>query len=427
MRKLTTATPTIVHDQEFPLKKTGGLKGKVIRLLLHLLVDLHLGAYRIGTWLHRTPPQLTPNKKRNVLLTGTFHSENWIMNHLTPMAQSDQCKKIWLVCTFPIPKTKKVIWVCPPKWMLAMFGETLSRHLIYVYLAFRHRPEVIGAFHLLINGLQAMALARILGRKSLYVNGGGPRETIGGGYLGNKIFAKLNKPDGDLEQKLHRAVNQIDIVITMGNNVIKYFNERGVRRPQFEVVPGGLDASLYKSSNTEKKYDLISVGRLGYVKRFDILLESVKEASKQRPSISLAIVGNGELEDELKDQAAKLGISANVSFPGFQSNVVSWLHQSRVFTLTSDSEGLSLAMMEAMMCGLPAVVSNVGELGELVQENENGFLVERRQPHQFAQKFVELLENESKLAAFSNAAKQAASRFEVGQTTQRWNAIFSAS
>ena len=54
-----------------------------------------------------------------------------------------------------------------------------------------------------------------------------------------------------------------------------------------------------------------------------------------------------------------------MSFVGHQEDVAAWLSKSRVFVLTSDSEGLSLSMMEAMMCGLPAVVSDVGDLGDL--------------------------------------------------------------
>jgi len=310
--------------------------------------------------------------------------------------------------------------------MQATLGKTPSRLLIYLYVAIRHRPDIIGGFHLLINGLQAMVLAQFLGRTSLYINGGGPRETLGGGYLGNETFGMLGKPDDALERKLLKAVNQIDIVVTMGKKVIEYLKNGGATGPRFEVVPGGIDGSLYEYRDTEKKYDLITVGQMGYVKRFDVLLESIKEASEKIPSIALAIVGDGELEEELKDQAARLGISENVSFPGFQTDVASWLRQSRVFVLTSDSEGLSLALMEAMMCGLPAIVSDVGELRELVEHDINGFLVERRQPSEFAQRFVELLENKPKLDAFSHAATQAASRCEIGHIVEKWNAIFGA-
>jgi glycosyltransferase involved in cell wall biosynthesis len=56
-----------------------------------------------------------------------------------------------------------------------------------------------------------------------------------------------------------------------------------------------------------------------------------------------------------------LGIDRNVRFAGHQNTVEDWLRKSKVFVLTSDSEGLSLSMMEAMMCGLPAIVSDVGE------------------------------------------------------------------
>jgi glycosyltransferase involved in cell wall biosynthesis len=103
--------------------------------------------------------------------------------------------------------------------------------------------------------------------------------------------------------------------------------------------------------------------------------------------------------------------------------VENWLRKSKIFVLTSDSEGLSLSMMEAMMSGLPAVVSDVGDLGDLVEHGVNGYLVPRRSPELFADCVVELLTDARKLEEFSQAARRSALRYETQTTIQRWDSI----
>ena len=116
-------------------------------------------------------------------------------------------------------------------------------------------------------------------------------------------------------------------------------------------------------------------------------------------------------------------IDRNVSFAGHQDVIENWLRKSKVFALTSDSEGLSLSMMEAMMCGLPAVVSDIGDLGDLVEDGVNGYLVPRCSPDLFANRIIELLTGSQKLTAFSKAARQSALQYETQATTQHWDSI----
>ena len=127
-----------------------------------------------------------------------------------------------------------------------------------------------------------------------------------------------------------------------------------------------------------KVYDLILVGRLAPIKRIDLYLRAIEQVSRRLPDVTAAIVGDGALRTELEQLVEELGIGERVHFAGQQSDVEDWLSRSRIFVLTSDSEGLALSLMEAMMCGLPAVVSDVGELGELVASGTNGCLVFKR-------------------------------------------------
>src|SRR5262249_11048520 len=104
----------------------------------------------------------------------------------------------------------------------------------------------------------------------------------------------------------------------------------------------------------------------------------------------------------------------------------SWLRRAKVFVLTSDSEGLPLSTMEAMMCGLPVVASAVGDLADLVNDGVNGFLVEERTPENFANRIVELLTNTERLGRFAKAARHAAERHNVNTVTQTWDSVLGA-
>ena len=121
------------------------------------------------------------------------------------------------------------------------------------------------------------------------------------------------------------------------------------------------------------------------------------------------------------------GPSESARIPSHRRDVESFLKKSRLFALTSDSEGLSLSLMEAMLCGLPAVVSRVGDLGDLVEEGINGYLIAERTPEAFASRFVELLTDGESLAEFGDAARRSASRFELAAVSRLWDGILADS
>ena len=137
----------------------------------------------------------------------------------------------------------------------------------------------------------------------------------------------------------------------------------------------------------------------------------------------MRLVGDGPLRQGLEQQARTLGIDANVVFVGHQRDVAAWIQQARLFVLTSDSEGLSLSLVEAMLCGLPAVVSAVGDLGDLVENDVNGYLVSDRSPQAFALRIVALLTDPDRWTRFSQAARNSAERYGIAEASGLWSAI----
>jgi glycosyltransferase involved in cell wall biosynthesis len=95
---------------------------------------------------------------------------------------------------------------------------------------------------------------------------------------------------------------------------------------------------------------------------------------ERHPGLRVAIAGRGPLDAELRAQAEALGLADTVEFLGFVGDMGRLYADSAVFVLPSRSEGLSIAVCEAMAVGLPVVATDVGEIRDVVVPGENGEL-----------------------------------------------------
>jgi L-malate glycosyltransferase len=407
---------------EEPISIRRRLKRRVWHILVRQITLWPLAAIRIADWIGRRQRPIGP-EGCEIMLTGRFDSANWILAHLGPLAASSRCSRLWMVSTNLVPELPKVTPVYPARWLMSILGTTPARLLTFGWAAIRKRPHVVGGFYLIANGMVAAVTGRLAGAKSMYFCVGGPAEIAEGGvHSKDNISGNMETPDAVVEGRLLRIARHFDVIVTMGTKAAGFLRNRGVET-EFHVVPGGIDSERFRPAEEIPPIDLILTGRLAPIKRMDVFLKAVRQVAERRPGVKAVIVGDGELRGELQQMAIDLGIEDNVSFAGRQDNVHEWLRRAKVFVLTSDSEGLSLSMMEAMMSGLPAVVSDVGDLVDLVENGVNGYLVPRRSPELFADRLVELLSDEEKLAAFSRAARRSALRYETKATIQRWDRI----
>lgn len=124
------------------------------------------------------------------------------------------------------------------------------------------------------------------------------------------------------------------------------------------------------------------------------LLRAARLVIDDIPNARFLIVGDGMLRPELESLCVRLGISANVHFVGNRDDVSRFLRAMDVFTLCSFTvECFPFALLEAMACGRPAVCTDVGGVGEILDHGVTGYLVTPRDPGQLAARLVELLKN----------------------------------
>ncbi len=396
------------------------------RCFCHTLVGLFgfVTALFSGCRRRREGSEKTRRGAARIVVTGTFFADNWVEAHIRPLAEAGRCAHVWVVSDRRFVPMDNVTYVCPPKWLQRLIGRIPSRSLVFVVTAFLKRADVVGGFHLLCNGLLALMVARMTGARAMYFCVGGWAEFAAGGvHSGNHTFTLIAQDDKPLEDALLRAVRQFDLILTMGSGAKTYLERGGVRVP-IEVMPGGMDAKAPLHGNGRKRnYDLVTVSRIASVKRIDVLLNVVHRVAQSVPTVKLAIVGDGELLESLKKQATDLDIVDNVDFVGRRNDVPRWLADSKLFVLTSDSEGLSLALMEAMTAGLPAVVSDVGDLGDLVADGVNGWRPPPRDVEAFADRITTLLTDQECYRRFAREARRAAAGLSVDVMMDRWDGI----
>ena len=141
--------------------------------------------------------------------------------------------------------------------------------------------------------------------------------------------------------------------------------------------------------------DLIvtTVGRLIPQKGHSVLIDAARELRSGSPEVKFLIVGAGPLELRLRNQVDRLGLGENVIFLGLRKDVYDLLQVTDVFCFPSMWEGLGVALLEAGACSLPAVASAVGGIPEIIEDGENGLLVQPGDPGALARQLSVLLKS----------------------------------
>jgi len=194
-----------------------------------------------------------------------------------------------------------------------------------------------------------------------------------------------------------------DRVIAVSAGVQKELVESGIKSSMVAAIPNGIDLSPYvpkwnqkeapraKEGAAKKGMLVGTVARLHRQKALDVMLEAAKMVLSSEPSVRFVIGGTGPLEGELKTKIRELRLESYVKMAGFVSDVPGFLANLDVYVLSSDYEGLPLAVLEAMGAGLPVVSTAVGGVPEAVVDGLNGILVPPRQPKALAQAIVRFL------------------------------------
>lgn len=144
---------------------------------------------------------------------------------------------------------------------------------------------------------------------------------------------------------------------------------------KLKIIHCGVEPGLYTQRSHEGAGSrLLFVGRIDAVKGLPVLLEALAGLRKNRPDVTLTVVGDGPDRARLEARAAEHDLAGAVTFVGFQTpeQVREHLAETDVFVMTSFAEGVPVVLMEAMMAGVPVVAPRVAGIAELVDHGVSG-------------------------------------------------------
>ena len=185
--------------------------------------------------------------------------------------------------------------------------------------------------------------------------------------------------------RLHR---NIDLCLVTSDRAAREASRFGIPAENIKRIPNLLDTELFRPPDPESRVAVrrklgvgeeflaIAVSRLDPVKNYEMMIDAWERFALEKAQVKLVIVGDGPVESELRERAAKSAACSSISFVGAVQDPAPWYQASDIFLLSSRLEGLSNSLMEALSSGLPIISTRISGSEDVIGETEAGALVE---------------------------------------------------
>lgn len=192
--------------------------------------------------------------------------------------------------------------------------------------------------------------------------------------VGEPIASSFTERVGSILSRLFlaRDAKPAKAVRTVNAEVAHRLQDFGIPSEKIHIVPSFyLDRDAFTVSDTEKQYDIVFAGRLVPNKGLPALITAVSDL----PGVSLLVLGDGPERERAERLCRKYAIERRVTFTGWlptKEDVISHLQKAKLFVMNSRSEGGPRIALEAMACGMPVIVTQVGVMPDTVEHGKNG-------------------------------------------------------
>lgn len=336
---------------------------------------------------------------------GTFEAK------FKPLAMLDLIGEIVVVRKDAGPSIPKLSYKVLPSLCKKQLANMIIAPIVIYLEVKKHKASVILAYHYLPHFYFAYIVSKLTGVP--YIIG----QT---GTDDQALSAKLIKG-----WFLRHVVRNAFSFNVPGVDSFNFWLSQGGSRERLRILHSTIDTEAFVPIDRKKEYDFIFVGRLTEVKRIDKLILAASNLKSEYPDLKICLVGSGPLEYELKEMIANTNVSQIFDLVGLQSNIHYWLTKSHAFVMTSDSEGLPCAMMEAMSTGLICIGPLVNNMADLLMEGKTGFGFDTKDVDQLTKIMRHVIYNRSQLTHMRMAARELIIAEHSYQVAQRsWIEVF---
>lgn len=209
-----------------------------------------------------------------------------------------------------------------------------------------------------------------------------------------------------------------------------------INSSKIEIIINGIDCNeLSPSPNRQVLAKLIPepekdkiigiVGRLSPEKDHKTLLKAFAIIQNKLTNVKLIIVGDGNTKQDLEKTVKEMQLDKKVFFLGARTDVRLLLNSFDLFVLSSITEGVSLALLEAMACGLPVVATNVGGNSEIVQDGESGIIVPAQNHRKLSDAILEILSSKQVAAKMGQVGrKRVLEKFSMTSMLKNYRTLY---
>jgi len=253
----------------------------------------------------------------------------------------------------------------------------------------RWRPDVLLAYFLYPQGCAAISIGARLNIPVI---------------LGARGSDLLRIPDPLTKWQVSKALRSAAAVLGVSRQLVERAIDLGANPERAACIPNGCHNSIFHPRDKrasrrclgldEDRQHILFVGRLVHLKGVQDLIEALSRLKKRTRPVRLVCIGQGPMENDLRELAARLGVTNDVLFAGPKPNpeLGEWLGAADLLCLPSYSEGSPSVILEALSSGRPAVASAVGGIPDLI-DHRCGILVPTRSPVQLARALDQALES----------------------------------
>lgn len=215
------------------------------------------------------------------------------------------------------------------------------------------------------------------------------------------------------------VLKNADIITCDGLNTKEAMVQLEAHAEKINIIYFGIDTKknhmsqrnekLREQLNLNNSPTLISIRSFNPVYSIDTLINAIPRVLTEIPNAKFVIAGTGPLENELKEMARSLQIDKSIIFTGSLSadDIPRYLASADVYVSTSLSDsGLAASTGEAMACGLPVIVTDVGGNREWIEEGKSGFIIPVKDSKMLAEKIICLFNDKEMLKRFGDANRK---------------------
>ena len=244
------------------------------------------------------------------------------------------------------------------------------------------------------------------------------------GIKSKMIISERNDPYSDGRSKFVDLLTswlypKADIVIFQTKRALSYFNNMQLKNTYILRNP----VSVQCLAKEAKEWKIVSVGRLDAQKNQKMLIDAFAKMKEKFPNYKLYIYGEGSLRTQLSKQIKMLGLSGNVILKGNVLDIHSQIADASMFVLSSNYEGLSNALLEAMMMGLPCISTNCAGSDEVIVDGINGVLVPVGNVDALSAAMIKIADDKSFAHRIGLVARNTAEVFKTENVMEQWISV----